>query len=244
MTTCLVVEDEPLARRKLCELLRETPWIGVVLEADRLATARVLIREHDVTLTFLDIRLPDGRSLSLLDDLPDGTIVVFTTAFDEYAVTAFELQALDYLVKPFSAKRFRTTLDRVHQALPASRDQQRARALTADANAPPRTIFARTGNDAVSLDLEHVDRIEGHDDHAAFWLGGRRHLVYRRLKELEHILAPAGFVRVHRSFLINVHHVDRLSSLRDGRISVLLTSGARVTTSKARAAELRRRIEL
>src|SRR5439155_14658649 len=129
-----------------------------------------------------------------------------TTAFDQYAVTAFELQALDYLVKPFSEQRFMATLERVHAALTGASVEQRSRARVAESRQPPARIFARTGNDVVAIDVAAVDRIEGHDDHAAVWLEGRRYLVYRRLNDLEAVLAPAGFVRVHRSFLVNVGH--------------------------------------
>jgi two-component system, LytTR family, response regulator len=241
MTRALIVDDEPLARQKLRGLIEDAGWIDDVQEAASLASARLSLRAAPPDVLFLDIRLPDGDGFALLGSVGPGTRVVFTTAFDQYAVTAFEMQALDYLVKPFSAARFANTLRRI-RADGGDTAPSRERIGVALAGHVPDSIYVRTGSELRRLDLAHVERIEGADDHAALWCHGRRFLFYRRLSDLEALLGPAGFVRVHRSHLVNMSHVSRLITGPDGRVQVVLRSGSQVVVSRGRAAELRDRL--
>lgn len=238
MARCLIVEDEPLARRKLRAALEEAGLFASIEEAASLQEARARYCDVPEAL-FLDIRLPDGSGLDLLRDQPLPAVLVFTTAFDEHAVTAFELQALDYLVKPFSHERIARTLDRVRRALRAPAPDLAGRVADALAPRAPRIITVRVGDGLKPLRVAEVESIEGVDDHAGLWVDGRRFLLYRRLADLERVLGEAGFVRIHRSHLVNVAHVAQVTPKPDGRAALTLRSGRRLPCSRRGAPRLR-----
>ncbi|MGQ0647004.1 MAG: LytR/AlgR family response regulator transcription factor [Gemmatimonadaceae bacterium] len=239
--TCVVVDDEEMARRKLLSLLAEEPWLTCVGEACDGQAAVRLIDTQRPDLTFLDIRLPGLSGLQVLERVKHTPHVIFTTAFDEFAVAAFEIRALDYLLKPFSASRLRVSLDRAREAVRPQRSSGvLERATAALRNDVPRQIFVRTGGALLSLAVESIERIDGSDDYSRVHANGRGYLLYRRLAEFAELLAPVGFVRVHRSHIVNTSHIVSVRSVEGGRMEVTLRSGMTVVASRSRAAELRR----
>lgn len=238
--TALVVDDEPLARRKVRELLREVSWIHCLGEAaDGLSAARA-IDEQRPDLVFLDIRMPGLSGLEILKRVQHVPAVIFTTAYDRYAVTAFELAAVDYLLKPFSRDRFLQSVERARPAL-----QRRAgvpaveRAEETLRGAPMRRLFVREGGRILPLRAPTVERLEACDDFVYVYAAGRKYRVNAPLSELEQRLDPGVFVRIHRSHIVNLDHVVAWSPYDGSRFEVRLRDGTVLTASRQRSRALR-----
>jgi two-component system LytT family response regulator len=241
MITAFIADDEPLARRKLRDLLAGIDWIECVGEAaDGEATLRAL-EELTPDLAFLDIRMPRLSALEVLERVRHKPAVIFTTAYDKYAVTAFELQALDYLVKPFGAKRFRAALERARRALgedACSPTEERAQLAMSSGGHLVR-IFVRERGRIVPLAVEDISRLEARDDYVSLHVQGRAHLVHVTLGALEARLDSQRFIRVHRSHVVNVDHVAALVPYDGTRLEVQLKDGTRLVASRARSRDIR-----
>jgi two-component system, LytTR family, response regulator len=229
----LIVDDEPLARRGIRQLLGAYPDVTVVGECrDGREAVRALATERP-DLVFLDVEMPglDGLDVIGVHGAERMPLIVFITAHQEYAVRAFEAQALDYLVKPLSEARFRTTMTRLHQRL-------RSRP-------PSARIAVPSADGQILLDTGDIDWIEAEDDHAVIHVGTARHCVRQSLAALEARLERQGFVRVHRSAIVRLDRVrevrtyegETLLALRDG--SELPVSRRRVSRVKALLRETR-----
>lgn len=238
--TALVVDDEPLARRKVRELLREVPWIEYLGEAaDGLAALRA-IDEQQPDLVFLDIRMPGLSGLELLRRVKSPPAVIFTTAYDRYAVTAFELAAVDYLLKPFSRDRFLQSVERARPALELRAGMfSMERAEETLRAAPIRRLFVREGGRIVPLRTHLIERLEACDDFAYVYTGGRRYRINAPLTDLEQRLDPAAFVRIHRSHIVNLDHVVGWAPYDGSRFEVRLRDGTVLTASRQRSRALR-----
>lgn len=228
----LVVEDEPLARQALAALVAEVEGFEPVGEAadGRTAVARIDALRPD--LVFLDVSLPEWSGLEVLDRVRHRPAVIFTTAYDRYAVAAFELEAVDYLVKPFGRRRFLAAVERVWRRLsePAFVPPER----------PPRVLYARRGRWVEEVAVDSIVRVEGADDYARIVRDdGERFLVPVRLGDLAARLAGRGFVRVHRCHLVRLGVVREVRPRGDGRLVVLLADGCEVAASRAGSARLR-----
>jgi two-component system LytT family response regulator len=246
--TVLVVDDEPLARRRLTALIADVPWAVQVGEARDGSAAVETVQRLRPDVVFLDIQMPELSGIQVVERLRGlDTIpaVVFTTAFDQYAVAAFELEAIDYLLKPFGARRFLAALERARQAVAsrgAAATLDRARAVLAATNAPAplERVFVREGGAILPLPLHPIERVEAQDDYAMIHAHGRRYLVGLRLATLEARLPNPPFLRVHRCHIVNLDHVERMRLLDNGHIEVQMKGGATVPVSRLRSQELRR----
>jgi two-component system LytT family response regulator len=239
--TCVVVDDEEMARARLRDLLADAADVRVIGEAADGLTAVRCIDALRPDLVFLDIRLPGLTGLQVLERAKHVPAVIFTTAFDEFAVTAFELHALDYLLKPFSGNRLHLALARAREALVGDNvPGVIERATAALSGSAPQRVFVRDRGTLLAVPLSSVERIEGSDDYSALYTNTRRYLVLRRLSELETTLAAARFVRIHRSHIINLAYVAALRGLDGGRVEVEMRSGVRLPASRARLHELKR----
>jgi two-component system LytT family response regulator len=237
----LVADDEPLARRTLREIVSEVPWVGEVREAaDGISAAR-LIDSFLPDLVFLDVLMPGADGLEVLERARHQPHVVFTTAFDRYAVAAFELGALDYLLKPFGRRRVLAALARAREALTGDTSSAVARAReTLPREGELATIWVKHQDRLVPVDLETVERMEACDDYVTLVTGSRRHLVHVALKDLEGRLDPRRFVRVHRSHIVNLRHVTAIEPHDATRVALVLRSGARIVASRSGSRLLRR----
>jgi two-component system LytT family response regulator len=245
--TTLVVDDEPLARRKLAALIADVPWAVQVGEASDGASALEAVARLRPDIVFLDIQMPELSGIDVLERLRErepAPAVIFTTAFDRYAITAFELEAVDYLLKPFGARRFLAALERaraVVQMRGSAEALDRARSvLSARAGTPLDRIFVRDGNAVLPLLLADIERVEAEDDYVTIHTQRKRHLVSLRIRDLEERLPNPPFLRVHRSHIVNLDHVDRLVGLDDARFEVRMKNGAPVPVSRTRSQEIRR----
>lgn len=241
----LIVEDEPLARQALRDLLGEVDWIELLDEAADGRSAVRLIDALEPELLFLDVHLPELSGLEVLEHARHRPAVVFTTAYDRYAVSAFELEAIDYLVKPFGRRRLLATLERVRRRLadrPAELPSDGDRARAALGERRLERLYARTRDRIVPIAVVRVARIEGAGDYSAVWADGRRHLLATRLHELEARLDPGRFLRIHRSHIVNLAHVAEVRRHDERRLLVVLRDGTELIASRSGSARLRRAV--
>ncbi len=230
----LIVDDEPLARSNLSVLLRADPEIGVVGECGSGAEALGEIRVAKPDLLFLDVQMPECDGFDVLEllggDLPAA--IVFVTAYDQYALRAFEAGALDYLLKPFDNARFELALGRAKQRI--RRGEDRPKKLE--------RVAIKSAGQVCFLKVSEIDWIEAADYYACLHVGSKSHLLRRSLAELEDDLDPNMFCRVHRSGIVNLERVRGLKLGEDGEYEVLLEDGARVRLSRRYRRQLQERM--
>jgi two-component system, LytTR family, response regulator len=238
--TALIVEDEPLARRRLRDLIGGVPWLQCIGEAATGKAAIGAINELQPDLIFLDVKLPDMSGLDVLAKVRHKPAVIFTTAYDQFAVTAFELAALDYLLKPFGTDRFTRAMNRARPLL----EQQAGaaagvRAREAMASGPVPRLFVRDGGRIVPIKLSLVEHLEACDDYVIVHAGTRQYRLNLTLAELETRLSEGTFVRVHRSHMVNLDHVASWTPYDGSRVQIALRSGATIISSRQRSRDLR-----
>jgi two-component system LytT family response regulator len=242
----LVVDDEPVARARVLSLLRDESDIEVVGECSTGPQAVSVIEATSPDLVFLDVQMPqmDGFALArtLGHDMP---AVVFVTAYDEYALAAFEIHALDYLLKPFSAERFRSALTHARQHLAkrqvgaggrqlASRLPDAPVAETARAREQGRRdrLVIKSSGRIYFVRIQDIDWCEASGNYVRLHIGQQTHLVRGTMSHLESQLDPAQFVRIHRSAIVNVERIQELRSSFNGEYLVTLTDKTRLTLSR------------
>ena len=233
----LIADDEPLARRTLCDYLRSMGWVGPIEEAGDGRTAIALANNRRPDLVFLDIVMPGATGLEVLEQLDYEPIVIFTTAHDQYAVVAFELSALDYLLKPFGRERLERVVHRA-QALTAVPLLSRAKESLKETHARSR-IFVRDGNRIVPIQLASIERVQEADDYITICTDTKEYLVSIRLSDLEAHLGTTNFLRIHRSHLINLDYVTAIEPYDASRLQVVLRSGARIVATRTGSKRLR-----
>ena len=230
----MVVDDEPLARSNLIVMLRRDPEIAVVGEYGSGADALVAIRQAKPDLVFLDVQMPECDGFDVLELLGNNLppAIVFVTAYDQYALRAFEAGALDYLLKPFDDTRFEHSLRRAKERIESSRHSPRQ---------PDRLIVKGTGQ-VSCVKISDIDWIEAADYYACLHVGTKTHLLRRSLSELEKELDRHTFCRIHRSTIVNLHRVQGLKINEDGEHDVLLDNGVRVRLSRRYRRQLQSRL--
>jgi two-component system LytT family response regulator len=230
----LVVDDEPLARSNLSVLLRSDPEIEIVGECGSGQEGLEQIRSRKPDLVFLDVQMPELDGFDVLEmlgnDLPRA--VVFVTAFDQYALRAFEAGALDYLLKPFDNTRFARTLARAKERILDSKDKP-ARADR---------LAIKSAGQILFLKISEIDWIEAADYYACLHVGSKSHLLRRSMSELERDLATEEFCRIHRSAIVNLNRVQSLRLTEDGEYEVVLDSGNSLRMSRRYRKHLQARL--
>ncbi|RYZ09853.1 MAG: response regulator transcription factor [Myxococcales bacterium] len=237
----LLVDDEEPARRLLVEYFRAHPRWQVIGQAKNGLEAVKLTREHEPDLLLLDVQMPKLDGFEVLGLIPPEVAVVFTTAFDEYAVRAFEVHAVDYLLKPFSAERFEQALARAEARVGAQRPVA-APVLAQAARAPDQyleRLVIRDGAELLIIPAVAIDYVRGQDDYVEVFHDARSSLTTQTLQHLEASLAPSQFVRVHRSYLLNVDRVARIEPWGQGSKMAVLKDGRTVPVSRSGEARLR-----
>lgn len=259
-----IVDDEPDAREGIRQLLGKDADIVVVGEARTGREAVALIHEAHPELVFLDVHMPELDGFGALAAL-DGRampVVIFVTAYDDYALKAFEVHAIDYLLKPFSDERFAEALhcgkEQVRQrrigeighhlvelfsAEPASTlaDSRDTPATTAELPADARyldRVMVRTAKGSIFLRADEIDWIEADDYYARLHVSGRSYLIRETMRHLEERLDPRRFIRVHRSAIVNIDRVQALQPYFRGAHVLTLSDGTQVTMSRSRRANL------
>jgi two-component system, LytTR family, response regulator len=230
----LIVDDEPLARSNLSVLLRLDPAIEIVGECGSGMEALEKIRSARPDLLFLDVQMPECDGFDVLEmlgpDLPPA--VVFVTAYDQYALRAFEAGALDYLLKPFDNARFDRALERAKLAIKRGNGGLR----TLD------RLAIKSVGEILFVRISEIDWIEAADYYACLHVGPRRHLLRRSMADLEKELDPKSFCRIHRSTIVNLARVERMEINADGEYGVLLDNGISLRMSRRYSKELQSRL--
>jgi two-component system LytT family response regulator len=231
--TALIIDDEPLARKKIRDLLAGVPWIECVGEVGDGLTAVAAIDEQTPDLVFLDIRMPKLSGLEILRRVKHTPAVIFTTAYDRYAVTAFELAAVDYLLKPFGRERLLSALERARASLGRTGGAESVtRTREAFTAGCPSRVFVREGGRVIPLRTADIVRLEASDDFVYVYTPAQRYKVGVPLHQIEQRLDPAQFVRVHRSHVVNIDHVAAMTPYDGSRFQVRLRNGTEIVASR------------
>ncbi|HEY0023987.1 MAG TPA: LytTR family DNA-binding domain-containing protein [Longimicrobium sp.] len=230
----VIAEDEPLARQRLRRFIERDPRLELVGEAESGMAAVELIDRLAPDLVFLDVQMPECTGLEVLERAAHRPAPVFTTAYAEYALRAFEVEAYDYLVKPFGWTRFQAAVDRVARRLSAS--------PSTPAPAPEPyldRLFVRRRGEMVPVSMRDVHRVEGAGDYVTLCTDAGQVLADISLNELERRLDPACFRRVHRAHIVNLDHVSAIRPYDERRLSIRFADGSEVVASRAGSQTLR-----
>jgi two-component system LytT family response regulator len=234
--TTIIVDDEPLARSNLTVLLRRDPSVEILAECGSGVDAPELIRGAKPNLLFLDVQMPECDGFDVLEllgrDVPPA--VVFVTAYDRYALRAFEAGALDYLLKPFDDARFDLALNRAREKIALANIRP---------TTPERLVIKNAGHVAF-LNVSEIDWIEAADYYACLHAGPRTHMLRRSISELEQDLDPTRFCRIHRSTIVNLDRIRGLTLNQDGDYEVLLENKTSLRLSRSYRKQLQSRMGL
>jgi two-component system LytT family response regulator len=236
----LLVDDEPLARRELRRLLAPHPWVEIVGEAANVAEAQKAIESLRPELLFLDIQMPGGTGFDLLERLDEAPLVVFTTAFDRHAVRAFEVDALDYLLKPVEPERLEAALERVR-----SRGDGVARGARSSREGAPSSLerlFVRDGERCWFVTMRDVRVLTAEGNYVTLEWDANRVLLARSLGSLERRLDPGRFFRANRQQIVNLDFVAGVELGLGGRLELRLRGGPHVEVSRRQARVFRSRM--
>jgi len=242
--TAVIVDDEELARQVLREMLQAHPEIEVVAECGNGFEAVKAVSERKPDLLFLDIQMPKLDGFEVLELIDGDMAVIFVTAHDEHALRAFEVHAVDYLLKPFSSDRFEAALERAKQragaAVPAARElSAAARELGEYAS----RVVVRDGTRVQIIPVAKLDYVEAQDDYVAVASQGKKHLKQQTIASLEAMLDPRNFLRIHRSYLVNLERVAKIEPYGKDTHVAVLHDGTKLPVSRAGYGRLKALLE-
>ena len=231
-----IIDDEPFARERVRRLLANEPEIEIVGEAGDGIEAVSLIKKKLPMLIFLDVQMPGKNGFEVLAELqPEETpVVVFLTAFDKYAVKAFEAAALDYLLKPFDEERFNKTIDRAKSQLqtPVLQNQSETSEIFRSDKGFLERILVKKGGRVYFFKTDEIVRIEAYGNYVRLHFEKTSHLLRETISNLEMNLNPEKFVRVHRSGLVNIKFIREIHPIFGGRAIIILANGEEMITSR------------
>nr|WP_295786557.1 LytTR family DNA-binding domain-containing protein [Rhodoferax sp.] len=230
----IIVDDERLARMEMRRLLAAHADVQIVGEAADVASAKAMIEDLNPDLVFLDIQMPDGTGFDVLGQLADAPDVIFTTAFDSYAMQAFEANALDYLLKPIEHTRLASALQKIKpqpeaQERPMQRDSK---------------IFIKDGERCWFVKLDAITLCESEGNYTRVYFDGNRPLLLRSLNQLEQRLDPSLFFRASRRHIVNLDHVANVTPSSTGALTLQMNDGLLIEMSRRRAAEFKQLMHL
>ena len=235
----LIVDDEELARHIIRELLQPHTEIAIAAECANGFEAVKAFAEHKPDLIFLDVQMPKLTGFDVLELIGEDVSVIFVTAYDQYAMRAFEVNAVDYLLKPIGKERFEAALERAKSRLG---EKSPSAQKLADATRPPQQFLERVvvkdGTRVTLIPAGKLDYVEAQDDYVALASQGKKHLKQQTIASLEACLDPNCFVRIHRSYIVNLERVVRIEPYgKESRLAIL-SDGARLPVSRTGYARL------
>lgn len=242
-----IVDDEPLARRNLRSLLKPHKEFEIIAECKSGEEALALVNSTPIDVLFLDVQMPEMDGFQVIERLNTThmPVIVFVTAFDQFAIKAFEVSALDYLLKPVDQVRFEQALRRAQRQLDGSDVDKVAKRLSVllAAHSEGQTSYARrllvkNGPKISFLPVDDIDYIEASDYYAALHVGAKVHLLRESMKDLEARLDPNVFLRIHRSAIVNVARIKELRHVGSGAYTVHLEGGTSLKTSRSRCEQI------
>jgi two-component system, LytTR family, response regulator len=245
--TALIVDDEPLAREGLRSLLLEDGQFPTILEARNGREAVAIIQSQKPDLVFLDIQMPEGDGLAVVRQIAPEHMpaLVFVTAHNQYAIQAFEINAVDYLLKPVTTSRFHQSLARVKNRLQSQPPADRSREilkLLETISSPSRHIkrvAVRSAGKTVFVDLDEVDWMEAAENYVQLHTSRAVHMLHVSMNTLESSLDPELFVRIHRSLIVNINRIRDLQPATHGEFFLTLHSGVRLQSGRLYSAKLK-----
>jgi two-component system LytT family response regulator len=237
----LIVDDEPLARERVRMMLAAHDDVMVVGECGDGHQAVASVRDLRPDVLFLDVQMPGLDGFGVLRALDDELLpyVIFVTAYDRYAVQAFDVHALDYVLKPFRAERLDQALERARAAarratgetIDSTRLREMLASLTAEQREKQRLVVKSSGR-VFFLKVDEIDRVEAEGNYVRLHMGEQSHLLRETMKGMEAVLDPAQFIRIHRSTIVNVDRIKELQPLFHGEYAVILRDGTRLVASR------------
>jgi two-component system LytT family response regulator len=239
----VIVDDEELARRVLREYLSKAPDIEIVAECGNGFDAVKAVADLHPDIVFLDVQMPKLDGFEVLELIDRDVAVIFVTAFDQYAMKAFDAHAIDYLLKPFTAERFEKALERARERLRSHAAAPRPEAAELAAAArPPREyaerVVVRDGAKVIIIPVDKLDYVEAQDDYVALHSQKRTFLKQQTISSVEALLDPKRFVRVHRSYIVNIERIAKIEPYtKDSRVAVL-HDGSQLAVSRSGYARL------
>jgi two-component system LytT family response regulator len=241
MMKAVVIDDEPLARSIVSEYLRQYPEIQVVQECGDGFEGVKAISQHKPDLIFLDIQMPKINGFEMLELIDDPPAVIFTTAYDEYAIKAFEAHAIDYLLKPFSKDRFDKALQKWLTNRHYEKQDNKAQLPQEQIRQPEernRIVVRESGNIRI-IQVNDIHYIEAYDDYVKIFTAKEMFLKKKTMSFYENILDPSDFVRVHRSYIVQLSQITRIEPMEKDSHVAQLKSGAKIPLSKSGYAKLK-----
>ena len=235
----IIADDEPLSREKLRMLLDHEPEVQIVAECSGLDDTLHAVRTHRPDVLLLDIEMEGGTGFEVLRDLPasERPIVIFTTAYDSYALQAFEEHALDYLLKPFDQERLHRALERARNEMSKSAkgaaNENLASLLNAARRPPENRLIIKSGGRVVFIQIDEIDWIEAAANYVRLHVAGKNAYLFREsIGRMADKLDPSQFIRIHRSFIVNVSKIKELQPCNNGEFMVSLRNGKELPCSR------------
>jgi two-component system, LytTR family, response regulator len=237
----IIIDDEPPAISLIRGYLKKFPQFEVAGACNNGFEGFKMLEEQQPDLVFLDVQMPKLTGFEMLELIPDPPHVIFTTAYDEYAVRAFEKNALDYLLKPISEERFAAAIQKFLDVADENKSGNKSSVRAPFENPQQQVshLAVKSGNQIKLIDWSEILFIEAYDDYIKINIRGDCFLKKQTMKRTEHLAASNGFVRVHRSYLINLRHVDRIEHDMKDRYIAILSDGNKVPLSRAGYQNLR-----
>lgn len=235
MTKAIIIDDEPLARGLVREYLQDHPFIHIAAECGDGFEGLKAIQEHRPDLVFLDVQMPKINGFEMLELLDPAPAVIFTTAFDEYAIRAFDRHAVDYLLKPFSKERFAKAVERWKERAGQKAESATVSSLLDNAAESPQQkerIVVKSGASIIVIPVEEIVYLEAADDFVKIHTRKGHWLKNRTMAHFEKVLDGGKFIRVHRSYIVNIAEATRLDPYEKDSHVLLLKSGERIPVSK------------
>lgn len=248
MNTAIIIDDEQPARELIKHYLKEFPDIELLGEYPDGFSGLKAIQERKPDIVFLDIQMPKLTGFELLELLDDPPHIIFSTAYDQYAIKAFEMTAVDYLLKPYSTERFGQAIKKVQQLILSRKPgKTQADSLVTTLEANPeflQRIAVKTRHKIEVIPVTDIFYIEADDDYVTIHTGTEKFLKEKTMKYMESHLDPSQFVRVHRSYIVNVNHIARLELYQKETYNVLLKNGVSIRASSTGYKELKQILNL
>jgi len=236
----VIVEDSRLARNELKELIKEFPNINILGEAENVDEGVTLIQDTKPDLLFLDINMPEKDGFQLLEELDEAPMVIFTTAFDEYAIKSFEYNALDYLMKPISLKRFEAAIDKITERF-NNRKVSESPIEKLNENSQ---IFIKDGEQCWLVKIENITLFEIVGNYTRVYFDNNTPLLYKSLNQVEEKLPDNNYFRANRQQIINTNHIKNVTPWFSGKLKLEMTNGVDVEVSRRQSQSFKERLSL
>lgn len=231
MKKVLIIDDEPLARKIVKEFLKDDARFEIVGECGDGFEGLKMIQEFAPDLIFLDIQMPKISGFELLELIPNPPAVIFTTAYDEFALKAFDLNAIDYLLKPFSKQRFSAALDKIStEEVQPKLDKFILEVVPNELTS--NRIVVKDGSEIKIIPLSEIDYLEAYDDYIKIHSNSKIHLKKQTMNHFENVLKNKHFVRIHRSYILNLQYLTKIESFEKNSYIAILTNGTRLPISR------------